>query len=61
MSDDQPKRNDARGFVMKNAPWDSNAAAPDTSSDAEFPSFPGATGSAVAPKASHAWGPGRRF
>lgn len=58
---EEPKKND-RGFVIKNAPWDNNgAAAPDTSSTSEFPSFPGATGSAVAPKASHVWGPSRRF
>lgn len=57
---EEPKRND-KGFVIKNAPWDMGASAPDTSSDMEFPSFPGATGAAVAPKSSHAWGPSRKF
>jgi hypothetical protein len=55
---DEPKTND-RGFVIKNAPWDS---APDTSSTSEFPSFPGAgSGNAVAPNSNKAWGPGRRY
>lgn len=50
---------DEKGFVVKNAPW--SAAAPDTSSTSEFPSFPSSTGGAVAPKASQAWGPSRKY
>lgn len=55
---EEPRGHD-RGFVIKNAPWD---AAPDTSSTAEFPSFPGAAGgNAVAPNSNKAWGPSRRY
>ncbi|XP_053378526.1 vigilin-like [Mercenaria mercenaria] len=55
---EEPRVND-RGFAVKNAPWDS---APDTSSTAEFPSFPGASGgNAVAPNSNKAWGPSRRY
>ncbi|KAL4221822.1 hypothetical protein ACF0H5_020076 [Mactra antiquata] len=53
--DAEPTR--GKPFKVINAPWD---AAPDTSSTAEFPSFPGATGGTVAPNTNHAWGP-RRF
>lgn len=59
---DEPKRGaNGPGFSVKNAPWD----APDTTSTSEFPSFPSpagepGAGSAVAPKASWAWGPSRR-
>lgn len=55
---EEPRVND-KGFVIKNAPWDT---APDTSSTSEFPSFPGATGgNAVAPNSNKAWGPSRRY
>lgn len=50
---------DEKGYVVKNAPW--SAAAPDTSSTSEFPSFPSSSGGAVAPKSSQAWGPSRKY
>lgn len=53
--DDGPRRHtDTQGFVVRNAPW--HAAAPDTASTEEFPSF----GSVVKPKSGHTWGPVRK-
>ncbi|XP_072522982.1 vigilin [Salminus brasiliensis] len=51
---DEESRGPAKGFVVRDAPW--NAAggkAPDMSSAEDFPTF----GSGVAPKQTSAWGP----
>ncbi|KAH3827192.1 hypothetical protein DPMN_129122, partial [Dreissena polymorpha] len=62
--DEKRSRADGPGFMLKpgTAPWDSSGggSAPDTSDTSEFPTFPGAAGSAIAPNSSYAWGPRRK-
>uniref|UniRef100_A0AAR2ILC3 Vigilin n=1 Tax=Pygocentrus nattereri TaxID=42514 RepID=A0AAR2ILC3_PYGNA len=51
---DEESRGPAKGFVVRDAPWNvSGSKAPDMSSAEDFPTF----GSGVAPKQTSAWGP----
>ncbi|KAG9268062.1 vigilin-like [Astyanax mexicanus] len=51
---DEESRGPAKGFVVRDAPWNaSGGKAPDMSSAEDFPTF----GSGVAPKQTSAWGP----
>ncbi|KAB5555835.1 hypothetical protein PHYPO_G00038720 [Pangasianodon hypophthalmus] len=51
---DEESRGPAKGFVVRDAPWNvPGSKAPDMSSAEEFPTF----GSVVAPKQTSAWGP----